>query len=278
MGIPASSTFFSLLRNYNPISRYTNPQLRQAFLGYGDQVLSQFERYYKATNSNNPIEQLGNFYAQIDKELGSIGDPGIVSGWMAHFKSESQNVKNNAISKIGTPQFLGRSFPASANSLISPENIYTDSVRPNIPAPGGKVPHIISTGMQLPGYITSNLLLAGNVLGELFNSNIAPSLGKIGASDKSHQGNLVPDTKHIERISAAAPKFVQNILKSYGKASSYMAQCLGFNKFGVQNKNVSSPNVRYNTLEGGKQVIPTAATGIVATKDVASFDRAQKSI
>jgi hypothetical protein len=81
MGIPASPSFFNLLRNYNPITKITTPQLKQAFSGYGDQVLSQFERYYKAVNSNNPIEQLGNFYAQIDKELASErGDIPIASG------------------------------------------------------------------------------------------------------------------------------------------------------------------------------------------------------
>lgn len=273
MGIPASPSFFNLLRNYNPITKATTPQLKEAFSVYGDQVLTQFERYYKAVNSNNPIEQLGNFYAQIDKELASINDPGIVSGWMTQFKTESQVIKNNVVSKVGTPQFLGRSFPSTANSLISPENIYTDNVRPNVLNSKGKVPHLISTGMQLPGYITSNLLLAANVTGELFNNNMSASLGKLGASDKSHQGNLVPDSKHIDRATAAAPKFVQNIIKTYGKAGNFMAQVLGFNKFGVQNKNVSSPNYKYNTLTSDNQVVRMASTGLIDTKDTASLKK-----
>jgi len=271
--IPASSSFFTLLRNYNPITKFTSPQLRQAFFKYGEQVLSLFEKYYVAANSNDPVERLGNFYANLDKELSSINDPGIVSGWITHFKSESNRVKNNAIGKIGTPRFLGRSFSVNANSLISPENIYSDNVQPNIPNPKSKIPHLISTGMQLPGYITANLVTAGHVLGEIFNSNMTPCLNKLGKSDKSHQGNLVPDSKHVERITAAAPKFVQNILKSAGDAKNFMAQNLGFNKFSVQNTNVSSPNYKLNTLTSEKQVVRVAGTGLVDTKDTASLNR-----
>jgi hypothetical protein len=268
--IPASPSFNTLLRRYNPISEEITPQLKQAFGVFGDTVLSQFKRFYTANNSNNPVEQLGNFYASLDKELASITDPGIVSGWLKKYKTESQRVKNNTISKIGTPKFLGRNFSAYTNSLITPENIYSDNVQPNIPNPGAKIPHLVSTGMQLPGYITANLVTAGHVLGEIFNSNIAPALNKLGEPNKPHQGNLVPDSKHIERVTKAAPKFVQNILNSFGDAKNFMAQNLGFNKFSVQNKNVSSPNYKLNTLTSEKQVVRVLGTGLIDTRDVAS--------
>lgn len=271
--IPPAPSFFNLVRNYNPYTEYTMPQLREIFGEYGDEVLDQFKRYYKAKNSNNPVQKLGEFFASLDGELAGISDAGIVSGWINFFKSQSQNVKDRAISIVGSPRFLNRNFPPPLNQLVTAENIYSDNVRPAMIDPNPKIPHLISTGMDLPGYISNNLLYAGQVLGEIFNSNIAIVSSRTTKNDLPHQGNLVPDSKHPDRITAAATNFLKNAINYFGPAASFMAKNLGFNKYGVQNKNISSPNYNLNAKTAENQEIKVKATGVPDTKDVASLKR-----
>ncbi len=271
--IPPSASFFTMLKNYNPITEYTMPQLREAFGDFGDEVLDQFKDYYKAKNARNPVEKLGEFYQKLDKQLASISDPGIVSGWISYFKTESQKVRDSAIKKIGSPQFLNRSFPPALNNLTSMDNIYTNNVRPAIIDPNPKVPHMVSTGMDLPGYIMVNLVYAGQVLGEAFNSNVAIAADVAAKNTDPHQGNLAPDEKHPERITAAAPKFIQNALSFFGSAQSFMSKNLGFNKYGIQNKNISSVNYKLNEKTSQNQDIKVMGTGNPYTRDTASLKR-----
>jgi len=271
--IPPSPSFFNLIRNYNPYTEETIPQLKQAFGAYGDTILNQFKRYYTAKRSSNPVENLSTFFSQIDRELASISDPGIVSGWVTFFKTQSPNVRNRTISKLGSPQFLDRNFPPPANNLITGENVYTPNVFPNIPNPNLQVPHLIHTGVDLPGYIQTNLTLANHILTEVFNSNIAPALGKLAVNTVPHMGNLVADALHPDRIMAAAPKFLQNLLQTFGSAAGFLAKNLGFNRFSVENKNVSSPNYKLDEQVAEKQIIKMASTSLPDTKDVASLRR-----
>jgi hypothetical protein len=60
--VPPSASFFTMLKNYNPITEYTMPQLKEVFGEFGDEVLEQFKQYYKAKNARNPVEKLGEFY------------------------------------------------------------------------------------------------------------------------------------------------------------------------------------------------------------------------
>ena len=271
--IPPASTFFNLIRNYNPLTEITMPALRQVFGSYGETVLNQFKRYYRAKNAPNPVEALGNFFAQNDNELASIQHPGIVSGWINFFKYQGPLVKNAAIKKTGTPKFLGRSFPSSINDKITPENIYSENVQTNFVTPDSPVPRMINTGMELPGYIISNLAIAGKVLGDIFDSNVQISLGKLGSPDQPHQGNLVPDVKHLERIAGAATKFLDKAVKSFGPAANFAAQNLGFNKFGTGNKNVSSPNYRLTKSMTAQQQVQINSVGIPQPKDVAGVSK-----
>ena len=271
--IPPAAAFFNLIRNYNPLTEVTMPALKQVFGGYGNTVLNQFKRYYKAKNAPNPVQALGDFFAQIDSELASIQDPGIVSGWVNFFKYQGPQVKNAAIKKLGSPKFLNRSFPSSINDKITPENIYSENVQPNVVTPDSPVPRMINAGMELPGYIVSNLAIAGKVLGDIFDSNIQIGLGKLGSPDQPHQGNLVADVKHLERIAGAATKFLDKAVKSFGAAANFAAQNLGFNKFGTGNKNVSSPNYRLTKSMTSQQQIQINSVGIPQTKDVNNINK-----
>lgn len=271
--IPPSASFFTMLKNYNPITEYTMPQLKEVFGEFGDEVLEQFKRYYKAKNARNPVDKLGEFYKSLDGQLASISDPGIVSGWISYFKTESQKVRDSAIKKIGTPQFLNRSFPSALNNLTTLDNIYTNNVRPAIIDPNPKVPHMVSTGMDLPGYIMVNLVHAGHILGEAYNSNAAIAADVASKNTDPHQGNLVPDEKHPDRITAAAPKFIKNALSFFGAAQNFMAKNLGFNKYGVQNKNISSVNYKLNEKTSQDQNIKIMGTGNPYTRDTASLNR-----
>lgn len=271
--IPPTPAFQNLIKNYSPITEVTVPQLKEVFGEYGDEVLSQFKRYYKAKNSSNPLEKLGDFYKGLDSELASISDVGIVSGWINYFKTEPPRVKDNAIKKIGTPKFLTRSFPPKLNHVTTSENIYSSNTKPPVIDPNPKVPHQISTGMDLPGYIQNNLMNASQILGEIFNSNIAAVADIAAENVKAHMGNLVPDQLHPERIVAAAAKFTENALNYFGDAANFMSKNLGFNKYGVQNKNMSSVNYKLDSTETSQQKIKTDAFGRPVTKDVASLKR-----
>jgi hypothetical protein len=273
--IPPSTAFFNLIRDFNPIREQTSPQITKAFGAYGNQVLLQFKRFFSAKNSDNPVENLASFFANLDKELASIDDKGIVAGWCTFFnKYQSPSVKTRTLSKLGTAQFLDKSFPSTSNHLISPQNIYSQNVAGQLPQQNSKIPNMISTGgMSLPGYIQTNLVQANHLLGEIFKGNMAPGLGKLAKSTDAHQGNLVPDAKHPERIGAAATKFVKGVVESYGKAANFMAQNLGFNGFSVQNTNVSSPNYKINTISSAGQTIRMNSFGVPETKDSASLER-----
>ena len=273
MSIPPSTSFFNLIRNFNPIKEQTMPQIVSAFGAYGEQVLLQFKRYFSAKNSSNPVENLANFFANLDNELANISDPGIISGWISFFKSQGPSVRTKALQKIGSPKFLDKNFPSSANHLITAENIYSQNVIQQTIDAAVKIPNLVSTGLQLPGYIQSNIVQASHVLGEIFKSNISPGLGKLAKNTDSHQGNLVPDSEHPKRIGAAAPKFVDNVIKSFGAAGNYMAQVLGFNDFSVQNKNVSAPNYKLNVISSQQQQIRTNSLGSPEKQDTANLKR-----
>lgn len=273
MSIPPSTSFFNLIRNFNPIREKTMPQIVSAFGAYGEQVLLQFKRFFSAKNSSNPVENLASFFANLDKELANINDAGIVSGWISFFKSQSPKVRTATLKKLGSPQFLDKNFPSSANHIITAENIYSQNVIQQTIDAAAKIPNLVSTGIQLPGYIQSNIVQASHVLGEIFKSNIAPGLGKLAKNTDPHQGNLVPDSEHPKRIGAAAAKYVKNIIDSFGAAGGYMSQVLGFNDFSVQNKNVSAPNYKLNVLSSQQQQIRMNSLGTPITKDAASLNR-----
>lgn len=275
--VPPTPAFQNLIRNYNPINEVTIPQMKEVFGEYGDEVLDQFKRYFKAKNAKNPVEKMGDFYKRLDRELASINDAGIVSGWINFFKTESQRVKDNAIKKIGSPQFLNRNFPPKLNHITTSENVYSNNVKPSVINPKPQVPHLISTGMDLPGYITNNLISAGQVLGEIFNSNIAAVMDSAAESTKAHLGNLVPDSKHPERIMGAAAKFTENALSFFESAANFMSKNLGFNKYGVQNKNMSAANYKLDSIQTEGQNIKTDAMGRPFTRDVASLKRFKPS-
>lgn len=275
--LPPTPAFGTLLRKYNPITENTIPQLKEAFGQYGDEVLDQFKRYYRAKHSTNPVERLGEFYRALDGELASISDTGIISGWINFFKTESLKVRESAIKKLGSPQFLNRNFPPPLNHLTTMDNIYSNNVKPAVIDPKPKVPHIISTGMDLPGYITVNLIYAGQVLGEIFNSNIAAAADVSSKNTDPHLGNLVPDQLHPERIAAAAAKFIENAVGFFGAAANFMSKNLGFNKYGVQNKNMSSINAKLNATETENQQIKIQSTTLANTRDTVSLRRFRPS-
>jgi len=275
--IPPTPEFMVLIREYNPIHKITKPDFEEVFGQYGEAVLNQFNRYFKAKNSRDPVDRLGTFYKEIDSELASINDVGIQSGWINFFKTESQRVRDNTIKKIGTPQFLNRSFPPKLNHVTSMENTYSNNVKPPVIDPKPKVPHLVSTGMDLPGYISVNLVYAGQVLGEIFNSNIAAIADTAVKNVDAHLGNLVPDQLHPQRIMAAATKFTENALGFFGGAAGFMAKNLGFNKYGIQNKNMSTVNYKIDSTHTEGQTIKSESTGQPYVRDVPKIEKYKPS-
>lgn len=273
MAIPSSPAFGTLIRTLNPYSEKAIETLTAVFGSYGDEVLEQFKKYYIAKNAPDPVKSLGAFFKSLDGQLANIQDPGIVRGWLKFFDSQGPKVRNELYKQLPSPSFLGKSFPSAANGLIKPDNIYSPQVMPNVPNPSAAVSAIISTGMELPGYITTNIALASKALNDIFNSNISFGLDKFGSPDKAHMGNLVPDSKHIERIVSAAPNFVQKIISSFGNAGNFMAKTLGFNQFGVDNKNISSPNYKLNAQKAEQQKVLVGSSGAVETRDVSNVSR-----
>jgi hypothetical protein len=273
MAIPSSPSFGTLIRTFNPYSDSTIQTLRSVFGSYGDTVLNQFKSYYVAKNAPTPVQAMGAFFRTLDGQLSSVEDPGIVSGWVKFFDSQGPLVRQELYKLLPSPSFLGKSFPTAANGLVRPENIYSTQVMPNVPNPNAAISALISTGMEVPGYIATNLAIASRALLDIYNSNISFSLDKFGSPDKPHMGNLVPDSKHIERIVAAAPTFVSKVISFFGDAANYMAKNLGFNQFGVDNKNISSPNYKLEAKKAEQQSVLVTSSGSVDTRDVSNVGR-----
>lgn len=253
MTVP-TPTFYILLRNYNPISEITAPQLKQAYQSYGEDVLSLFKDHFKAKNSNKPVQALGSFFAKLDTKLKNIDDIGIVQGWREHFNAQPQTVKSETYKIIPNPVFLGKTFPKA--KIASMGNIMSGPVLPPVNSASVTAPvNLIDTGVDLPSYILANINQAANITGKLINKNISSILSDVSDSTKNHGGNLIPDTKHIERMGSVITKIVKEVVNTTGDAGSFVLKTLKYNPFGIKNNDISSPPIVLEQSIEGQTVI-----------------------
>jgi hypothetical protein len=254
--IQPSPTFFLLLRNYNPITEVTTPQLKQAMQEYGNDVLDLFKEHYIAKNSNTPTKSLGLFFAKLDGKLKNIKDPGIIQGWRTYYESQPTSVKSEMLKNLPSPTFLGKSFPRG--KAVSTGNIFSGPVAHNINLPGSQIPtNLIDTGANVASYITSNLTQASTIVGKLFNKNIVSIMSDISTSDTNHGGNLVPDSKHVERMGEIITDFTKKVLDTVGDANSFLLKAMNYNPFGVQNSDISSPPLNLVHKVEGQDTVMT---------------------
>lgn len=253
--ITTSPTFYVLLRNYNPINESASPQFKEAFAGYGQDVLDLFKKHYKAKNSNKPVQALGAFFAELDGKLKNIKEVGIIQGWREYFNSQPQGVKGEFYKKVPNPVFLGKTLPSL--NTFSQDNLFSGPVMPyaNVEKSEAPINHI-STGVNLPPYIKANLAQASNILGRLQNKNLASIMEQVSVSTKNHGANLVPDTKHIERMSKVITSCTKKVLDTVGDAKGFLLKAVNFNPFGVTNSDISAPQVILEqTVEGQRTVL-----------------------
>lgn len=253
--ITTSPTFYVLLRNYNPINEVVSPQLKQTFSGYGQDVLDLFKKHYKAKNSNKPVQALGAFFAELDGKLKNIKEVGIVQGWREYFNSQPQGIKGEFYKRVSNPVFLGKTLPSL--NTFSQDNLFSGPVLPcaNVEKSEAPINHI-STGVNLPPYLKANLAQASNILGRLQNKNLASIMEQVSVSTKNHGANLVPDTKHIERMSKVITSCTKKVLDTVGDAKGFLLKAVNFNPFGVTNSDISAPQVILEqTVEGQRTVL-----------------------
>ena len=261
-----SSTFFILLRNYNPINEAASPQFKQTFAGYGEDVLGLFKKHFKAKNSNKPVIALGNFFAELDGKLKDIKEIGIVQGWREHFNAQPQAVKSEFYKKIPNPVFLGKTLPSL--NTFSQDNIYSGPVLPYANVEGGEAPvNHINTGVNLPPYVKANLAQASTVLGKLQNKNLQSVMEQVSVSTNNHGGNLVADTKHIERMGKVVTSCTKKVLDSVGDAKEFLLKAINFNPFGATNSDISSPQVILEQKIEGQRTVLNSVGLDVTPKD-----------
>jgi hypothetical protein len=270
-----SATFYTLLRNYNPLNETISPQFKEIFKNYGSDTLSLFSEHWQAKNSNTPVKSLGAFFAKLDGKLKNIKDPYIIQEWRDHYRSQPPSVKAETLKLLPNPVFLGRSLPSG--KVVSPGNIMSEPVAPPFNLPGSKMPvNLVDTGMQLPSYISSNIASASTLAGKLFNNNIKSIVDTVSVSTKAHASNLVPDSKHVERMGKVVAPFLKKVLGSVSDAGGFLLKTMNFNPFGAQNSDISAPRMAIErSVEGQKVVVNSigqdiAAAALVTNKEFAS--------
>ena len=263
--IPPSGTFYILLRHYNGLNEVVSPQLKQVFSSYSSNILDSFKAHHEAINSNNPVRNLAIFFAKLDSQLKNFNDPGIVAGWRSYFKSRPEKIKSEFYKLVPNPKFLGVNMPTG--NVASFGNIMSGPVAPSLNTPQNKAPvNLINMGVNVPSYIMSNVISASTMLGKLYNKNIVGVMDSVSVSTKSHGSNLVPDTKHVERMGKAVQPFYKKILNGLGDAGNYFLKNLNFNPFGVQNSDISSPNMVVQQSVGGNSSLLNAAGQDISKK------------
>lgn len=256
--ITPSGTFYILLRSYNGLSEIVSPQLKQIFSAYDGVVLDSFKAHYEALNSNSPSKNLSIFLAKLDGQLKNVNDPGIVAGWRAYFKSRPDKIKSEFYKLVPNPKFLGVNMPVG--NVVSFGNIMSGPVTPSVNLPGNKAPvNLINLGAKVPSYVMSNVVAASTMLGKLYNKNITEIMDSISVSTKSHGSNLVPDTKHVERMGKVVQPFYKKLINTMGDAGNFFLKNMNFNPFGVQNSDISAPNLVIQQSVGGSSSLVNAA-------------------
>lgn len=233
----ASSQFNTLLKTVNPLNGLISPEILNLF-GFNGDIMSAFNAFNQAKNSVNPVEDMINFFVDLDGKLESITDPGIVKGWMQQFSSMPQSIIDGVLSKIPQPTFLNRGFSDSIGGVSKVQNYRDESVIPNLNVKDTLV-DIIDTGMKLPSYIEENLNKVGQTTKQLLNKNLSGIVGTIGSSDVAHGANLVPDSLHLERFSSIANDYLSKATETFSGASNFLQQVLSETPFA--GTNVAAP-------------------------------------
>jgi len=271
-----TATFYTLLRNYNPVNELIAPQLKEIFGQYGPEVLDTFKAHWDAKNSNKPVERLADFFSKLDGQLKNIDDPGIVEGWRSHFKSQSPLIKSETLRKLPKPTFLGVNLPKLGP--VDPRNLFQAATTPffNTAGGGGAPPNFTNIGVRLSPTLEANMASALKIVGTISNKNLTPIIGSLAKSTMNHGTNLVLDSEHVKRVGEVITSYTKKLQEVVGDASSFLLKSINFNKFGVQNVDISSPAIAFtNVVEGLNTVVDGVGKDIVSklpinVKDFAS--------
>ena len=229
-----ASQFNTLLKNVNSITDIISPQLRSAF-SFGDDVLDTFTNFFKAKNSNQPLDEIVNFFTELDSKLEQFTDPGMIKGWMQQFAAMPQNVIEGVLSKLGGEgKFLNRSFSDSIGEITRVQNYRDDSVVPSLNI-SGAVTDIIDTGMKIPAYIEESLNQIGQITQQLANKNISGIVEDVATSVVSHGANLVSDALHLDRFGGIISDYLSQATNTFSSASNFVQQVISYSPFAGTN-------------------------------------------
>lgn len=233
-----ASQFNTLLKNLNSITNVISPQLRSAF-NYADDVLDTFIDFFKAKNSEQPLENIVNFFVELDDKLETFDDPGVVKGWMQQFAALPQNIIDEVIGRLGgEAKFLLRNFSDSIAEVTRPQNFRDDSTLPPVNLPGA-LQDIIDTGMKIPAYIEENLTEIGQITKQFANKNLSGVVGEVATSAISHGANLVADTLHLNRFTGIVTDYLSQATDVFTGASNFVRQVINYSPF--SGTNVAAP-------------------------------------
>jgi hypothetical protein len=147
-----------------------------------------------------------------------------------------------------------------SGNVVNFGNIMSGPVAPPINSQGNnKTPvNLINMGVKVPSYILSNLTVASTMLGKLQNKNIIGVMDSLSVNTKSHGSNLVPDSKHVERMGKVVQPFYKKIISGLSDAGGFFLKSMNFNPFGVQNSDISSPNMAIQQSVGNSSSVLNA--------------------
>jgi hypothetical protein len=233
-----ASQFNTLLKNLNTITDVISPQLRSAF-NYADDVLDTFVDFFRAKNSDQPLENIVNFFVELDNRLETIDDPGIVKGWMQQFAALPQNIIDEVIGRLGgEAKFLLRNFSDSIAEITRPQNYRDDSTLPPVNIPD-TLQDVIDTGMKIPAYLEQNLNELGQITKQLINKNLSGVVGEVATSAISHGANLVADALHLNRFTGIITDYMSSATETFLGASNFVRQVINYSPFA--GSNVAAP-------------------------------------
>jgi hypothetical protein len=226
----ATPQFNALLKNFNTITDTIAPQLRSIF-SFGNDVMDTFLDFFRAKNSQDPVNNLVDFFVSLDGKLENITDTGIVKGWMQQFAALPQDIIDEVLGKLGGEgKFLLRTFSDSIAEVTRPQNYRDDSVLPNLNVPD-TVLDIIDTGMKIPGYLESGLNEIAQVTKQLVNKNISGLIEDVASSAIAHGANLVADTLQLSRFTGIITDYLSQATSVFTGAADFVRQTINYSPF-----------------------------------------------
>jgi hypothetical protein len=189
--------------------------------------LEQAIKFNKTKVSNDVIKAQTDFFVELDNRLKSMS-PQFAAYWINQFNRSLEAVRNEVLIKNNGGTFY-QNFSDCIGSLTKQENYYDDSTQLVSDVSGDDIMAPLRYGASLTNKISTYTQLLHAEMSKkvnlVFRKNIKNIQEKISTSTQPHGDNLVPDSRHFERIqnivSSLNQKLRQQFKELYGVIELY---------------------------------------------------------